>query len=319
MGSGTDGFARYLVAKRSVDDRALNRQVVDRLRGELAKPRPRRLRAVEIGAGLGTMLARLVDWQLLTRAEYLLLDVDAGLLEAAQAWLRGWAEARQLEVADVHADVGAGAGLRLRARPGSGGAGDPLDLVVRFVVAELGDFLGRRGAASPCDLLIANAVLDLVDVPRLLPKLLALLGPEGLFWFTINFDGETIFEPGHSDDRALLAVYHRSMDERFRDGQRAGDSRSGRHLFGHLTAAGATLLAAGASDWVVYPRAAGYPEDEATFLRAILDTIGDELRRHEESAGARLENWLALRRRQVQDAELVYIAHQLDFLGRAGP
>jgi hypothetical protein len=48
----------YLLAKRTVDDRALHRGVFDRLRSELP-PRPRIL---EIGAGAGTMVARALDW-----------------------------------------------------------------------------------------------------------------------------------------------------------------------------------------------------------------------------------------------------------------
>ena len=50
-----------------------------------------------------------------------------------------------------------------------------------------------------------------------------------------------------------------SMGERVRHGRPAGDSRSGRHLFAHLRRAGARLLAAGASDWVVHAQPSGYP------------------------------------------------------------
>jgi hypothetical protein len=46
---------------------------------------------LEVGAGLGTMLARLIEWKLFARAEYVLLDVDPQLLQDASGWLRGWA------------------------------------------------------------------------------------------------------------------------------------------------------------------------------------------------------------------------------------
>ena len=124
------------------------------------------------------------------------------------------------------------------------------DLRVRLVHAELGGYLeAAHGAAA--DVLIANAVLDLVDVPAVLPGLLRLLVPGGAYWFTINYDGESIFEPSHPHDDQIMQAYHRDMGERFRYGRPAGESRTGRRLFHHLRAAGAPALAAGSSDWVV--------------------------------------------------------------------
>jgi hypothetical protein len=114
-----------------------------------------------------------------------------------------------------------------------------------------------------------------MDIPATLPRLFRLLRPGGLFYFTINFDGATLFEPSiePSLDELVQALYHRTMDERITDGYPSGDSRSGRHLFGHLQAAGAQILAAGASDWVVFPKQDGYPADEAYFLHFIIHTI----------------------------------------------
>ena len=51
--------ARYLAAKTTVDDRALNRQVLAELRRLMPAGRPQ---VLEVGAGLGTMVARLTDW-----------------------------------------------------------------------------------------------------------------------------------------------------------------------------------------------------------------------------------------------------------------
>jgi hypothetical protein len=109
------------------------------------------------------------------------------------------------------------------------------------------------------------------------------------------------------------------MDQRTRHGRPAGDSRTGRHLFGHLKTAGASVLAAGGSDWVVCPRDARYQDDEAYFLGHILFTIDQELKRHAEVDRKALAEWMALRLGQLAKGELVYIAHQLDFVGRAPP
>jgi protein-L-isoaspartate O-methyltransferase len=302
----TCDYARYLAAKTTVDDRALNRHVL----GELCRLMPAGTpQVLEVGAGLGTMVARLMDWGVVGTGEYVLLDADRQLLDDSRRWLRDWAAAR---------------GLRSDLRPDGLQVGD---LRVRLEHAELGRYLeavhgaqGVQGAqGAPADVLIANAVLDLVDVPAVLPGLLRLLVPGGIYWFTINYDGESIFAPGHPHDDQVMQAYHRDMDERVRYGRPAGDSRTGRRLFHYLRAAGAPALAAGSSDWVVSADPDGnYPGDEAYFLRSILSTIQNALRSHQDRVEpADLAIWLAVRGRQLAAGELVYIAHQLDFVGRA--
>src|SRR3954467_15292831 len=204
-------YTRYLAAKKSVDDRALNRHVLAELRrlmpaGETRIP--------EIGAGLGTMVARLLEWRVISAGEYTLLDVDRQLLLDSRAWLSEWATARGLPTEPLPD------GLRLG------------DLRVRLVEAELGSYL-EAGHGEPAEVLVAHAFLDLVDVPAILPGLLRLLIPGGVYWFTINFDGESIFEPDHPRDDDIMRAYHRSMEERVRYGRPPGDSRAGRHPFPH--------------------------------------------------------------------------------------
>jgi SAM-dependent methyltransferase len=296
--SMTSGYARFLAAKTTVDDRALSRHVLAELRRLMPVGAPQ---VLEVGAGLGTMVARLIDWGVVGTGEYILLDADRPLLDDSRRWLRDWAAAR---------------GLRSDLRPDGLQAGG---LRVRLEHAELGRYL-EAAHGAPADVLIANAVLDLVDVPAVLPGLLRLLVPGGVYWFTINYDGESIFAPGHPHDDQVMQAYHRDMDERVRYGRPAGDSRTGRRLFHHLRDAGAPVLAAGSSDWVVSADPDGnYPGDEAYFLHSILSTIQNALRsRPDWVEPADLADWLAMRRRQLAAGELVYIAHQLDFVGR-GP
>jgi SAM-dependent methyltransferase len=293
----TFDYRRYLASKTTVDDRALNRQVLAELGRLMPAGAPRIL---EIGAGLGTMAARLLDWEAVVAGEYTLLDADQQLLDGSRQWLGDWAAAR---------------GLRCDPLPDGLQVGD---LRVRLLHAELGSYL-ETAPGAPADVLIANAVLDLVDVPAVLPGLLQLLVPGGAYWFTINYDGDSIFEPGHPGDGQIMQAYHRDMDERVRYGRPAGESQAGRHLFHHLRAAGAPALAAGSSDWVVHAGPDGtYPADEAYFLRSILNTIQDALRnRPDRVAPADLAGWMAERGRQLAAGELVYLAHQLDFAGRA--
>jgi SAM-dependent methyltransferase len=295
--SMTFEYARYLAAKTTVDDRALNRHVLAGLRRLMPAGAPQ---VLEVGAGLGTMVARLMDWGVVGAGEYILLDADRQLLDCSRRWLCDWAAARGLR-SDLLPD-----GLQVG------------DLRVRLVHAELGRYL-EAAHGELADVLIANAVLDLVDVPAVLPGLLRLLVPGGVYWFTINYDGETIFEPGHPLDGQVMRAYHRDMDERIRYGRPAGESRTGRRLFHYLRDAKAPALAAGSSDWVVSAGPDGhYPDDEAYFLRSILSTIQNALRSRQDRVDpADLADWLAVRGRQLAAGELVYIAHQLDFVGRS--
>ena len=294
--------ARYLEAKRTVDDRALNKDVLERLRLELAARGVRTQQVLEVGAGIGTMVTRLIEWRVLQHANYTLFDQDPDLLEGGRQRLLDWAAGRGCAVEELSD------GLWLRA--------PDLDFTAHFLVGELHSLLGSSAGPHDVDLLIANAFLDIVDLPWTLPRLLERAAPDGLYWFCINFDGESIFLPEHTDDTQLLQAYHRSMDERVRDGRRMGDSKTGRRLFSHLAQAGAQVLAAGASDWVVHPTSAGYPADEAYFLRHILNTIEQELGSHAEVQASVLAPWIDARKRQLERGELHFIAHQLDYCGR---
>ncbi len=253
------------------------------------------------------MAARLIDWGVVRSASYLMLEMDGDSIAGAQRWLDEWARTRGHE-----AEIGSRS-IRIL----GGTAALRIDVAVEFVQAEAGECLARADEPLGFDLVVANAFLDLVDVSALLPALFARASSRALYWFSVNFDGDTIFEPAHEDDRALLDVYHRTMDDRLRDGKPAGDSRSGRHLFAQLWAAGAEVLCAGASDWVVYPQDRQYDADEAYFLHHIIDTIDQALRVRRDVDQDALSRWIALRHDHIEQGCLVYVAHQLDFLGRA--
>ena len=68
-------FIRYLAAKKDLDDRSLNRHVRETLARHLLETRKTPpLRVLEVGCGIGTMLERLLDWQLLPEAAYTGID-----------------------------------------------------------------------------------------------------------------------------------------------------------------------------------------------------------------------------------------------------
>ena len=298
-------FIRYLSAKKSVDDRALNRYVWKSLAQALPQSRKDEpLRVLEIGAGIGTMLERAIAWDLLEHAHYTAIDAQSENIEFAHSYLDQWAAKRDFNVNRMEH------GLVL--------ADQTRVVTVDLEAIDLFAFIERERGRRTWDLLMAHAFLDLIDLPSALLDILGLLIDHGLFYFTINFDGVTSFEPliDPALDELILALYHRTMDERLTGGKPSGDSHTGRHLFSQLKAAGAHILAAGSSDWVVFPGAQGYPQDEAYFLYFIVHTIHQALEDHPELDPARFNAWVAERHAQIERQELVYITHQLDFLGR---
>ena len=304
-----DAFLEFLCAKRTVDDRAFNRGVLDAVRREVHPgTREKPTRVLELGAGAGSMIARFVDLGLVSYAMYTAIDSEPGLIASMHQGLADWARERG------HRFSGSDSGVLLEG--GSPHAPDGFRVVVRPVRA---DVVSDELTGGPWDLLVAHAFLDLVDVRLLLPKMWGQLSEEATFLFTINYDGETVLLPSIDAEleQRLFALYNLSMDRRTIDGRPSGDSRAGRSLFSHLSASGARVLAAGASDWVVHPIDGAYPADEDVFLRHILNTIDLELRDHPELDRERFRGWVAARHRQIDQGELVLISRNLDFFGKA--
>ena len=297
-------FARYLSAKKALDDRSLNRHVYGALARRLAKqPTSQPLRVLELGAGIASMPARLLEGGLSAPMHYTALDSSPGFVAEASAWLESWA--RQWDYA-----------LQRQSETRFTFSRNYQRLTLELIQDDLFAFL-KRAPQAGWDLLAAHAFLDLIDLDETLPPLLKLLCPGGLFYFTLNFDGVTVFEPliDPALDAKITTLYHRNMDERRVDGRQAGHSQTGRRLFAALRQAGAQVLAAGSSDWVVYPADDGYVSDEGLFLQFILQFVEDSLSGHPELDAGQLVDWLAQRRRQVDEGTLVFIAHQIDLLG----
>ena len=298
-------FTRYLSAKRTVDDRALNRQVWQWLVTWLTTAAARQpVRILELGAGTGAMAERLLQAGVLRQAIYTAIDTDADTTVEARRQVPQWAIEQGLQVTENTA------GLRLQG-PGQ-------DVVLHFETIDLFDFINRERGRQTWDLLIAHALLDLLHVPTALPLGFSTLRPGGRFYFPITFDGASIFEPAIDPpyDAHLEALYHATMDQRLVRGQPSGDSRTGRHLFAQVRRLGAEVLAAGSSDWVVFAGPQGYPADEAYFLHYIIHTMRTALATDPALDADRFERWIDQRHAHIEDGTLVYIAHQLDLVGR---
>ena len=304
MTPGEYSFTRYLAAKKSVDDRALNRQVLhvmgDSLQ-RLSKERP--LKVLEIGAGIGTMIERMIEWDLLNDVEYTAIDSESENIESSRQRLLDWAALNRMQIVEK------GYELQL--------SSNTADVLVKLLDIDLFDFLELNQGHGTWDLLVAHAFLDLVDVPSTLPKIFNFTRNGGLFYFSINYDGLTVLQPDidREFDELVLELYHRTMEHRMRDDHQYGDRHTGRHLLQNINAFGGQILASGSSDWVVYPGSSGYNHDEAYFLHFIIHTIYRALENHAELDDQRFEDWIRFRHDQIDRQELVYIAHQLDYFG----
>ncbi|WP_101296702.1 class I SAM-dependent methyltransferase [Halegenticoccus soli] len=300
-------FERYLAAKRTVDDRALHRPTLDRLSAGLAERAAESdgpISVLEVGAGIGTMLRRLLSWNRLPDdVAYTAVDLDPGLIDAARERLADWARERGYRTAP------ADGGFRLRR--------DGATVAVEFVAADAFDFAARVDGDREWDALVACAFLDLVDLRPALSALFPLVSPGGRCYFPITFDGETRFEPvpDPAFERKLTDAYHATMDAP----DRPGCSETGRKLPSAVGDCGGEVLASGRSDWVVEPP---YPADEAYFLHHIVDTVEGAVADAIDAGDAAgidrgdLRAWADDRHAAVERGELRYETRQIDLLGR---
>lgn len=299
----TYSFRRYLDAKRTVDERALDRRVEERLQDGLAEASSP-LRILEVGSGIGATIERILTLDgLPDRVRYTAVDVDPELVSSARERLHDRSERRPFEVHERDQTLVAD----------TDGSRIVIDLRARDVFEFLED------ADREWDILVGQAFLDLTDVRSALGTLCGAVTAGGLLYFPITFDGETILEPTIDPalDERIDRRYHTHMETGDDTEDAGGDSRAGRHLLTALPAIGGSVVAAGSSDWVVVPDADGYPADEAYFLHHIVEMIRDALSDDPELESERFDEWIERRHRQIEDGQLVYIAHQLDVLGRS--
>ena len=312
---------RYLEAKRTVDDRALDRPTLDAL-GRALDGRAEPIRIVEAGCGTGSMLRRLLAWDVLSDAvAYHGFDLDSAAVERAATALTAWGEAAGYTVDEETA------GDALETTAGEAEATtvaltDEDGATVRATFA-VDDVVARaRRLDATYDLLVGCAVFDLLDLEEAIEPLASLV-PGGLVYAPITFDGETFFRSAATDDaptvrpereRAVVTAYHESMDAP----TRPGGSRTGRELLSALPAAGCGIRAAGAAGWLVTPP---YPGDEAYFLHHLIDGIESAVVDAQRTTGGTtqlareaVQTWADRRHRAVSAETLVYGAHNLDVL-----
>ncbi|MDS0476343.1 methyltransferase [Natrinema sp. 1APR25-10V2] len=294
-------FRRYLDAKRSVDRRARNRRVAAAFRRALEgfdEP----VELCEIGTGTGAMIETILEWTVDTEVRYTAIDVDPALVEAASDGIADRPRGSSREPAGSDGSM----------RVDRDGAAFEVEFRAEDALAHLAD------GESTYDAVVAQAFLDLTDVRTALEAVVNGLRPGGIAYFPITFDGVTSLVPpidAELDER-IERRFHRRMDATEKVDGETGDSEAGRRLLTAIPETGGRVVAAGGSDWVVRPNDDGYAADEAYFLHHIVDTIESALEADGTLDAERLRTWAEARHEQIAAAELVYLAHQLDVLGR---
>lgn len=298
-------FAEFLTAKRTVEDRALNRPVFERFVTELAAcSGSDPVRIVEIGAGTGSMITRLAEWNALPpRVSYRAVDIDADTIDTARQQLP-----EQLAAAGYVVDQTSDRLIATQREEN----GSEKRLELSFEVDD------GFSITDEADAVIASAVLDLVELEASVHDLKGVLSEDGLLYAPITFNGRTSFTPVVPLDGRIEQLYHRHMDE-VRD--QLGGSRAGQQLLSELPAAGYQILDTGGSDWVIHPVDGEYPAAESTVLSHLLATIDSALADYppEVIDPTTRSEWIRTRTKQLERGELTLVAHHLDVLAQLEP
>lgn len=292
-------FRDYLDIKFSLDERSLNPAVKTAFFTAL-RDRPA-LACLELGAGSGASIWRLLNADLKARLDITAVDRDRDLLELAQRRTVALLGARGFKVTASPGAIKAKQGKR--------------QITVEFIMADLQDFEHDR--LGHYDAVIAHAVMNLLPPRTMAGRILSWLKPRGLFYATLNYDGGTSLLPIYRDqslEDRILAVYDATMEKRRVEGHSTGSARSGRRLHAALLETGMSVLAYGSSDWNLTPLNRRYLDRESVCLAALLDVVRDEAEQSGQFTEEELDFWYRSRLRQVRECDLGLIVHQLDFL-----
>jgi hypothetical protein len=292
-------LVRYLEAKRTVDDRSFSRRVREILT-ELLPPEPQ---IIDIGAGTGATVPRLLDLGI--GGSYRGIDSSEQLTAYAHA-----VRSRELRFRDFEVTTAPEYKFTVSNISGTdtdtdtnttSDAESSLD-----VVFETDDALAAASDADDIDLLMAQQFMDLVPIERALGVFLDALRPGGLAYFPLTFDGTTVFQPDHPADDAVETAYHDAIDA-----VPDRDSHAGRHLLDILRNRPGAVRAVDAADAVVYPQENRYTGDEQYYLQQLLTFVEETVT---SDAVPEIDDWLASRRQQISDGVLSYVGHRYDIL-----
>ncbi|MDX2496228.1 MAG: class I SAM-dependent methyltransferase [Desulfuromusa sp.] len=292
----TFDYPEYLAIKQAIDDRSLNQSVWQALAASLkSQVGSHGFKILEIGAGTGSMIIRLLDAGLLDHCQYFAVELEPGFARVAENELSVWAGAHGYRMAVI----GLSSWVLKK---------NEQVIEIQWITADILEIPSDFDSGY-FDLLIGHAIIDLLPVPECMPGLLNLVQPRGSYYFSLNFAGVTSFSPSHSRDFEITEAYHRDMDKRF-PGIAWRASQTGQVMGSWLKEQGHLVVAEGDSNWQLSSAPTPSAADNR-FIGNILDTMAKAL------AGLDgLEDWLRLRRQQAASGNLLFFAANCDYFGR---
>ncbi|UCF97346.1 MAG: hypothetical protein JSV89_19555 [Spirochaetaceae bacterium] len=313
-------FPAYLEAKFAIDSASLNAPLYAQFKDLLRqKVNPRIL---DLGTGTGAMLRRIMELDVRGQVRLVGLDQEEESLAAGLKRIEQVLRGKGFSVSGKRADT-----RNKRIHAEKGGTELQVDLLQ-------GDLLDAKTTEKlgTFDCITAHAFMDLMPLKSAAATIRSLLRAEGVFYSTLNYDGQTVLLPEYGDagfERRLLRNYDRSMERRRYGGRRTGGALSGRRLFRALLEEGFTILGTGSSDWNVSPSSGSYTAKEILFLTAILSMIAREawtqltappIRSRDDGYRVvqqkRLNDWFVSRIEAARSGRLSLVVHQLDHLAR---
>ncbi|NJM35431.1 MAG: class I SAM-dependent methyltransferase [Rhodomicrobium sp.] len=259
------GFsADWLSLREPADHRARDAALAGRLAAYLGDRDSVRL--IDLGCGTGSNLRALAS-RLPMPQDWLLIDYDARLLEAAGRQIEAW-------------------------RTASGVNG----LTVGFEQADLESRI-EDVLDKPCDAVTASALFDLVSESWLDRFAAALAARRCAFYTVLIYDGVMRWSPAHPADGAIAEAFnaHQRSDKGF--GTAAGPD-AGPYLAARLQNEGYQVFTA-TSPWRL-------TADDMPLILATAQGIADAARETGQVAQALIDSWLAARS-QLQNAEVGHI------------
>jgi len=298
-------FRDYPDIKSALDERSLNPQVRTAFQHAL---RGREwLSCLDLGAGAGASLWRLLNADLKADLAITAVDPDRDLLELALRRLAVLLRARDFEVATPGPD-------HIQARRGG------RSISIEFVAAGPEDF-NRQEPTRQFDVVVAHHVTDLLPTQAMADRIASWLKPQGVFYAALNYDTGTTVFPAYRDadlEQRILATYDSAMETRRMRDQPAEAAKPGGWLHGSLLESQLDILAQGASDWNLTPLRRAYRDQDDLCLDAVLAHIRDEADRSGGIGPRALDAWHRDRRQEIDRRRLGLIVHQVDVLARRG-
>ncbi len=294
-------FVDDLNAKYALDSRSLNPLAYQTLLTEL-RGQPS-LRWLDLGTGTGAMIHRLVSELPAPVIDILGIDNNHQVLAKALPTTRQRFKDQGYTV--VQSD------------PSIQAHSDSQSLSLQFVCQDL--LSAANDSAQSLDLITTHAFMDVVPLKQTVAVIADRLVDGGLFYSTLNYDGETTLFPLYQDakfEQKILAHYDQTMENRRVTGQPTGGAQSGRKLITALQQNDFDVITYGSSDWNLTPLRGGYQDQDQICILALIDMIHGEAKNHIELNSEKLAQWYQDRAQRVQDQQLGMIVHQLDILAR---